>query len=118
MKHLHTPKPKGKQIKGLDDTHDEEDDDDEDEEVGTRGRKGRKSQEENKENARSKSGKRARNLFDLNIVLLEDMVKGFIKHRDGWRFDQPINKAVAQDYHRCVRHPIDLDTIVHQTQAE
>ena len=111
LQHLHTPKPKEKQIKGLNDTHDEEDDDDEDEEVGRRGRKGRKSQEENKENARSKSGKRARNLddsFDLNIVVMEDMVKGLIKHRDGWPFDRPITKAVAPDYHHCVRHPMDI----------
>merc|ERR1712096_396752 len=106
-----------KQMKGLDDTHEEDDDDDEDEEVGRRGRKGRKSQEENKENARSKSGKRARNLddsFDLNVVALEDMVKGLIKHRDGWPFDRPITKADAPDYHLCVRHPMDLDTIRHR----
>ena len=117
LQHLQTPKPKEKQMKGLDDTHEEEDNDDKDEEVDTRERKGRKSQEENKENGRSKSGKRARNLddsFDLNIVVMEDMVKGLIKHRDGWPFDRPITKAVAPDYHHCVRHPMDLDTIRHR----
>lgn len=104
-----------KQMKGLDDTHEEENDEDSDiEDAGRRGRRTKKSQEENKENARSKSGKRARNLddsFDLNVVVLEDLVKGLIKHKDGWPFDRPITKADAPDYHLCVRTPMDLDTI-------
>eukprot|EP00092_Neocalanus_flemingeri_P010571 GFUD01011387.1.p1 GENE.GFUD01011387.1~~GFUD01011387.1.p1 ORF type:complete len:1574 (+),score=621.92 GFUD01011387.1:101-4822(+) len=103
------------QMRGLDDTHEEDDDEDEEEEeVGKRGRRGKKSQDENKENARSKSAKRARNLddsIDLNVVALEDIVKGLLKHRDGWPFDRPITKADAPDYHLCVRTPMDLDTI-------
>jgi len=103
-----------KQMKGLDDTHEDEDEETDDEDAGRRGRKQRKSQDENKENARSKSGKRARNLddsFDFNTVVLEEMVKGLIKHEDGWPFDRPITKADAPDYHLCVRTPMDLDTI-------
>jgi len=102
-----------KQMKGLDDTHEEEDDEEE-EDVGRKARRGKKSEEENKENARSKSSKRARNLddsFELNTVALEDVVKGLIKHRDGWPFDRPITKADAPDYHLCVRTPMDLNTI-------
>merc|ERR1712073_54940 len=99
-----------KQMKGLDDTHEEEADSD-DEEVGRRGKRTKKNQDENKENARVK---RARNLddsFDLNIVSLEDLVKGLLKHKDGWPFDRPITKADAPDYHLCVRNPMDLGTI-------
>merc|ERR1719233_1943561 len=99
-----------KQMKGLDDTHEEEADSD-DEEVGRRGKRTKKNQDENKENARVK---RARNLddsFDLNIVSLEDLVKGLLKHKDGWPFDRPITKADAPDYHLCVRYPMDLGTI-------
>jgi len=99
-----------KQMKGLDDTHEEEADSD-DEEAGRRGKRTKKNQDENKENARVK---RARNLddsFDLNIVSLEDLVKGLLKHKDGWPFDRPITKADAPDYHLCVRYPMDLGTI-------
>jgi len=99
-----------KQMKGLDDTHEEEDDSD-DEDTGKRGKRNKKNQDENKENARVK---RARNLddsFDLNIVGLEDLVKGLLKHKDGWPFDRPITKADAPDYHLCVRYPMDLGTI-------
>merc|ERR1719317_399919 len=99
-----------KQMKGLDDTHEEEDDSD-DEDTGKRGKRNKKNQDENKENARVK---RARNLddsFDLNTVGLEDLVKGLMKHKDGWPFDRPITKADAPDYHLCVRYPMDLGTI-------
>jgi len=102
-----------KQMRGLDDTY-EDDEDDNEEDNGRRGRKGKKNQEENKENARSKSGKRGRNLddsLDLNVDVLEVLVKGLIKHRDGWPFDRPITKADAPDYHLCVRVPMDFDTI-------
>merc|ERR1712187_208627 len=99
-----------KQMKGLDDTHEEEDGSD-DEDNGRRGKRNKKNQDETKENARVK---RARNLgdsFDLNIVGLEDLVKGLLKHKDGWPFDRPITKADAPDYHLCVRYPMDLGTI-------
>jgi len=101
-----------KQMKGLDDTHEEEEEEDsDDEDTGRRGKRNKKSQDENKENARVK---RARNLddsFDLNTVALEDLVKGLIKHKDGWPFDRPITKADAPDYHLCVRNPMDLGTV-------
>lgn len=100
-----------KQMKGLDDTHEEEEEEDSDDDTGRKGKRNKKSQEENKENARVK---RARNLddsFDLNTVALEDLVKGLIKHKDGWPFDRPITKADAPDYHLCVRNPMDLGTV-------
>merc|ERR1719357_2074353 len=99
-----------KQMKGLDDTHEEDEDDNEDD-VGRRSKRSRKQEDENKENNRNK---RARNLddsFDLNTIIMEEIVKGLIKHKDGWPFDRPITKAEAPDYHLCVRNPMDLGTI-------
>merc|ERR1719334_2197880 len=99
-----------KQMKGLDDTHEEDEEEDEDE-IGRRSKRSRKQEDENKENNRNK---RARNLddsYDLNIITMEDIVKGLLKHKDGWPFDRPITKAEAPDYHLCIRTPMDLDTI-------
>jgi len=99
-----------KQMKCLDDIHEEEEGSD-DEDNGRRGWRNKKNPDKNKENARVN---RARNLdhsSDLNIVVLEDLVKGLLKHKDGWPFERPITKADAHDYHLCVRNPMDLGTI-------
>jgi len=85
------------------------------EESKARNKRGsRKSkQDENKENARSKRRREQEDDIELqfNSVGLEDLLKGMMKHKDGWPFDRPITKSDAPDYHKIVKTPMDLGTI-------
>lgn len=78
--------------------------------------RGAAKQESSPPDSKSKSKRRRGELDDdielqFSVVGLNDLIDGMLNHKDGWPFDRPITKSSAPDYHKIIKHPIDLGTI-------